>query len=181
MGTPTRSITHHQRNLQSYNYNRAPMSSDGNETTEKTSISKAASHGGPNKRNQIGPPPKAGTAPRCDRIIPHPSTVVVRPASSAPPVSLVCFASHRGRAIRASIRTAATTQPFNLLASGHWPQTGRLACPGARAGTRSESTSAAERAVVANNAPAPRAWWRTVPQRRRSASPLSAFLVRAAG
>ena len=46
---------------------------------------------------------------------------------------------------------------MNFIGHWHWPQTGRLACPGERARTRSESTSTAERAVVANNAPAARA------------------------
>lgn len=92
-----------------------------------TANSKANPARGPQQRNQMEAPPKAGTEPRCDRIISHLPTVAMRPRLL---LVGVCFAFH-------------------------WPQTGRLACPGARAWTRGagESASTAERAVVA---------WRTV-------------------
>lgn len=47
----------------------------------RKSIGNPALHGGPNKRDQIDPPPKARTEPRCDGIKSHlpPPLPVVRP------------------------------------------------------------------------------------------------------
>jgi hypothetical protein len=76
------------------------LPSDGNETTEKTSISNSNSQQqskparGPQQRNQMEAPPKAGTEPRCDRIISHLPTVAMRPRLLLS--SLVCASLSTG-------------------------------------------------------------------------------------